>query len=631
MKGNADGQAQDAGGTPTARTGATSAWLRFVSSAGSGLLLALAFPPVAQSQFGWFALTPLLLVLRFTPPLRAFRWGFLSGLSFWLVSLAWLLRLGHTGPPWPVAALGWLLLCACCSVYTGAFAVVASALFRLCGHSREAAPVPSDGLADAAPAAPAASSEPSLTVCFTPGPPRAGAGGPTAIANIGLLGAIPLAWVGFEYLRGTLLSGFPWNPLGVSQYQNLPIIQVAEWGGAYAVSGLLMIMNTALALMLLRARDISLRRATAHIQIEILAALAVVALCWFGGLRKISAVSTPRDSDTVVNVAAIQPNIAQLKKWPAEFTREIYQRLEGCMELALLSKDQLDLIVWPETALPSFLPEDAECLAFVQGLAREGGVPLLVGAMEAQQGGPDKPDTLYNSAHLFDGQGNQIGLYRKNHLVPFGEYLPLDKRVPLIARCAPLGFSCTPGSEMTVFRIRLADRAAAEDTAGGASGLAPAARPRGKTVSFSALICFEDAFAPLARRAVRRGARLLINQTNDAWFDGTSAAVQHMAQTVFRCVENRVPAVRAANTGVTCFIDTAGRIDETTRQMIRQKAWDQIQYRLGQVRAPSPDRPPTLYTRYGDWPFAAPCGLFAAAGLALVVRAERRARRGRGL
>jgi apolipoprotein N-acyltransferase len=173
--------------------------------------------------------------------------------------------------------------------------------------------------------------------------------------------------------------------------------------------------------------------------------------------------------------------------------------------------------------------------------------------------------------------------------------------VPLLGRLAPLGFSCTPGATSTVFRL--------DEPAGAA---------------FSSLICFEDTVAPLARRSVLNGARLLVNQTNDAWFDGTAAAVQHMSHGVFRCIENRVPAVRCANTGVTCFIDPLGRVAR-----LEQGADALYAQKSDQVVLPPRAMALTPYTRYGDLLLALPCAgltglVFVLAALA-VKRESRRA------
>ena len=186
--------------------------------------------------------------------------------------------------------------------------------------------------------------------------------------------------------------------------------------------------------------------------------------------------------------------------------------------------------------------------------------------------------------------------YDKRHLVVFGEYIPLQPYVPFIKALTPISESFSPGSTSTVFCLE---------------------RP---PVRFSVLICFEDTVARLARDSVRNGARLLVNQTNDAWFDPSSASRQHMIQCVFRCVENGVPAVRCANTGVSCTIDRLGRI----RDVLDDGAGhvSVMGFRWSRVDVPGAAMPLTFYTRHGDV-FAQAClvlGLIAIGWSARPVR-----------
>jgi apolipoprotein N-acyltransferase len=413
------------------------------------------------------------------------------------------------------------------------------------------------------------------------------------MGSIGLVLVVPLLWVGFEYLRGALFTGFPWNPLGVSQFRNLIIIQAAEWGGVYAVSGVLVVFNTVLTITSLRLIGAFSSNRRLIMRLDLGVAVIVFAVCWIGGMNAFRKAGMDAPDTQQVRLAAIQPNIPQLKKWPLEFAQEIYSRLRSQTEVAVMA--QPDLIVWPETCVPGPLTTDPETMRFVESLATNN-IPLLVGALE--EGAISKWDiTVYNSSFLFDGHGAIADVYRKLHLVPFGEYLPFDSKVAFIKRLAPLGFSCTPGTDTTIFHL---------------------AKPDTK---FAVLICFEDIFAPLSRIAVRKGARFLINQTNDAWFDGSSGALQHLSQCVFRCVENRVGAVRVANTGVTCFIDRSGR---TTMLLDATGNARFLGFKLDGLRVSGPDMPLTFYTRYGDIPFALPCGVAAAVVFALVLIHEKR-------
>jgi apolipoprotein N-acyltransferase len=569
------------GGSATGRFFRDPRFWRCVCAVVSGALLSCAFPPVASSDGAWVALVPLLFVARWTPPAESFVWGFLQGIIFWLLNLVWLLKLGVTGGPWVLIIPGWVLLSAYCALYVGAFAACASAAFVFSARLNPAR-VPAGGVD-------ADSDEDAVE-----GPSISRA------QSMLLLVVIPILWIGFEYLRSVLFTGFPWNALGVSQFRNVTLIQVAAWGGVYAVSGLLVLMNVALTLMALRVTDMINRRKTVRFQVELAVALFVLALAWYKGIVTLNQSRTEEQNRPSVRIAAIQPAIAQMKKWEPGFEREIYDRLGYQTYLAVLNRP--DLIVWPETAVPAPLENDPVCLEFVRGFT-SNDVPLLVGTLEyepAESGGAEK---LYNSSMLVRPDGTVAARYRKQHLVPFGEYLPFDKLIPVIQRLAPLGFSCTAGEESTLFQLEH------------------------RVAPFSALICFEDIFAGLARRAVQRGAGLLINQTNDAWFDGTSGAIQHLSHCVFRCVENRVPAVRAANSGVTCFIDRNGVIEDSAG--LAERDWDlgTPGFKVSTVRLRTEDDPQTYYNRHGDWALALPCGVVAAAFGVMVMRKERQRRR----
>lgn len=598
-------------------------WLgtwRGIAAVGSGLLLASAYPPIASSEAAWMAFVPLLLVAWYTKPALSFRYGFVSGAVFWLCSLSWLLALGRTGAPPFLAFLGWVSLALYCALYTGVFLLLSSYLIATLGVSGK-------------------TSFRGLTSLHS-------------ARQSTLLILIPLAWIGAEYGRSVLFTGFPWNALGISQYRHAGLIQIAEWGGVYAVSGLIMLVNAGLTMTLLRFVDTYFLKRPSKFHPELMIALLALLLCLVRGVRTVREQSRIGVDEARITVRLIQPNIPQIKKWPETFSETVYDSLREKTELALMGGIP-HLIVWPETALPDLVENNPRAATFVRDLASRGA-PLLVGSMELgeQDEAPvflksgtdgetrlvddrDRPwiPRYYNTAFLFDSRGELAGRYRKRHLVPFGEYLPFDKRIAFMRRLAPLGFSCDAGDEAVVFRLPpvakklvlqdssdTSDRSDLSDRAP-ASGVGPE-----RDVAFSVLICFEDVFAYLSRDAVRAGARFLVNQTNDAWFDGTSASVQHISHAVFRCVENRVPMARSANTGVTGFIDRAGRLDEATRDMIQAGTTAQTHYRTDQVRVPGPDMPLTFYTRYGDRFFAQPAALATALGL-IALGARRRFRR----
>ena len=502
-----------------------------LSAIASGLLLSSSFAPLEWAGVAWAALVPLLIVIRYSTPRASFKWGWVAGFAFWLTSIFWLTH---------VTLVGWFFLSALCAVFIGLFACSCSWWMARFGTDR-------------------------------------------LLPNLGCMALAAVSWAGLEYLRSVVASGFPWNPLGASQYQSLPLIQVASFGGVHMVSAVVVWVSTGMGLTVLRyiaSRGHWNRRP----HLELFASLVVVALVFMHGMRVLK---QKNDAGVKLRVALIQPNIEQDEKWDEAKTELINTRLGELTESALYT--QPDLIVWPETALPDDLRSSDKSYELVYQLATQG-VPILVGTMDTalRDDGPH----FFNSSFLIDTDGIIAQTYDKRHLVPFGEYIPFRNALPFMKAMTPIQESFDGGKTSVVFQL---DK--------------PLAR-------FSALICFEDTVAKLARLSVRNGARMIVNQTNDAWFDPAAASRQHMAQCVMRCVENRVPAIRSANTGVTCYIDAQGRVREQLKRLVAG-------FKTMEVTLAPDEMALTFYTRYGDW-FGA---ISAVVTLIAVLFALRRAQR----
>ena len=536
---------------------------RVLAAVVSGLLLALSFPPFESSQVAWVALIPLLLALlqgvgtavpavrrglgEASLPKKSFRLGYTAGLVFWLVTMSWMLRLFETSPaPAIVIVLGWVLLSAYCALYSGVFA---------------------------------------MTVVWAAGK----IGREKLWQTVLLTVLIPVLWVGGEMARSILLTGFPWDLVGISQFRNVALIQCAQWVGVPGVSALVLLANTGLAFTMLRYLPPREKRYRPHLELFI--ALMAIALCFRTGMGLVRQ-NTPADGG--VEIAAVQPAIPQVKKWSQEQIDLIHSTFRRLTAQVL--KDggtHPDLLIWPETATPYCVTEEGESKDLVVELSRNGS-PLLVGSMDVINLGQDS--LCYNGSFLFDTNGVMVKHYNKQHLVPFGEYVPLSEWIPWLATFAPMGWNCSPGREATVFSV-------------------------GEPAwTFSVLICFEDIMSDLSRAFVKAGARLLVNQTNDAWFDRSAGPVQHMAHCVFRCVENRVPAVRVANSGISCLIQPNGLIVDPTGN--GRGTPPQPLTPRWQVAVPGDGYEPTPYTRYGDWLFGIPCGIVAAVCFVLAFIAE---------
>ncbi len=525
------------------------AW-RTVAALLSGVLLALAFPPFEMASLAWVALVPLLIALIGVAPRQGARLGWVTGVTFWLVGLSWLLRLLQTSPaPFPLILLAWVLLTAYCALFPAAFGLTFAWLSGRIGAERLWQTLP--------------------------------------------LGVLAVAvWVGGETWRGFLFGGFPWNALGISQYRNLLLIQCAEWGGVAAVSAVVVFMNAGIAFTLRRYRPgRPWPRYRPHV--ELFAALMVTVLCFLFGVDR---VRSQGGLLPTVTVTAIQPAIPQLKKWEDGEAERILTRLRTLTEPVMAAADKPDLVIWPETATPEVVTAEGQSLELVRDLTRHG-VPLLAGSMDVIDAGAEG-FVCYNTSFLFGPDGQVGGRYDKRHLVPFGETIPLSGVFPWLAKLAPMGWNCTPGRAATVMEI----------------GDPPA--------PFGCLICFEDILPALSRACVLNGARLLINQTNDAWFDRTGGPLQHMSHSVFRAVETRVPLVRVGNSGITCLVRADGRVVDATLNTWRQPP--QATVVTWQVGVPGPEWTPTAYMRHGDRLFAWPCGAVAGIGFVLAFAAARR-------
>jgi len=504
----------------------------------SGVLLVLAFPGVGRSSLAFFGLVPLMFAVQSASRKKAALLGLLAGFAFFMGSLYWLHNL--TGKVEGLALkgsalLGYAVLALYCALYFIPATLTVSACMKRWGvsHIRQ---------------------------------------------NVRTMFSVTAVWVGSEYLRGFLFSGFPWNPLGVSQYANPAIIQVAEWGGVYMVSACLVWFNTGLFITL-RQYTHGIRTKKYRPHSELMIGMLPLALSVAFGLNVLF--NQPKLHQPI-RIALVQPNIPQAEKWDKEKDQAVLERLEELTE-TVARLDSLDLIIWPETAVPGFVRIVGRPS---YGLARRMaglGVPLLVGSMDVMPG--ENGSIYYNSSILFGTNGVAIAKYDKQHLVPFGEYVPFPK---FMNKFTPVEVDFRGGTESTLIPLR------------------------GKA-SFSVLICFEDIVAPLSVKAVRNGARWLVNQTNDGWFDPSAQSEQHLAHAVFRCIENRVPMARCCNTGVTGTIDAYGNVTRNLEPRIKGFTTAEIHPRPLGLKT-------TFYTRNGD-AFAKVC-LIAGATVVFVLRSK---------
>lgn len=477
-------------------------------SVSSGLILTLAFPKMGYAYLVWVALLPFFWSLRGKSLKDSFYLGYtlgfvhFSGLFYWIVYVA--VTYGNLSYHVGVVVLALLVLYL--SLYPGIFAVTFN-FFERSGFNH-------------------------------------------------ILWA-PFLWVSLEYLRSFLLTGFPWENLGCSQFSILKIIQISDIFGVYGISFLIVLVNSTIFLLL--SKPIRLQTI---IRKEVFLTLAALIFTFLYGDLRIKYIDSVGKHATPLKVALVQGCIDQAIKWNPSFqerTVKIYNNL------TLEAKEYSpDLIIWPETATPFYFMKEVDYTPVILDTVRKSGSFLLLGspAYEEENG----KVRLFNRAYLISPEGQVKGIYDKVHLVPFGEYVPLKKFFPFLEKL-------------------VGDVGVGDFGAGGDINALPI--PQGK---LGVLICFESIFPELSRSLIRKEVSLLVNITNDAWFGKTSAPYQHFSMAVFRAIENRVFVVRCANTGISGFIDPCGRIKKASPLFERLNVVDSV--RMMRVK--------TFYTRYGD-------------------------------
>ena len=342
--------------------------------------------------------------------------------------------------------------------------------------------------------------------------------------GIPLVLSAPLLWTILEYLRSQLFTGFPWENLAYSQYLFRNIVQIADITGIYGISFAIVMLNVVIH-DLLRGNG---RKRTLFCETAVVCVL-LAAMLGYGQFR-IGAIEKLCRNAKSLDVVLVQGNIDQNIKWNAlyqEKTIDIYRSLS--LESGI---SRGGLIVWPETAAPFYFQRPDALQKRVLDVAKTTGATLLLGSPSY---GEEQGNVYYgNSAFLVSPDGSFSNKYDKVHLVPYGEYVPLRRWFPFIGKLVAGIGDFRPGN-----------------------GYKPLQSNEGR---LGVLICYEGIF-PEASRDYKQGhAELLVNITNDAWFGDSSAPYQHLSMTVFRAIESRLSLVRAANTGISAFIDPTGAI-----------------------------------------------------------------------
>lgn len=483
----------------------------------TGILLAAAFPKINIAGFAWIAPALFIFAAQNKSRRQAFRIGYVGGLSFWLATLYWLLLMPAPG----FSILGWFALCAVLALFPATWLCLINI-----SNSK-----------------------------FQPNSWSA-----RLLWSLG--GAA--VWVALEMVRARILGGFPWNFIGGSQFQMLPLIQIASVTGVYGISFL--VVWTSLSFF--SAAQMVFQKPSSRFswQSEIILPFITVAAVFVFGEIKLQQ-STPPTS--TLRITLVQPSVPETLIWDESQNAVRFQQLLQLSETALTNKT--DLIVWPESAVPELTESNYVAIA---NLIRAHQVWLIFNADDVvpRPNAKDEYDNdVFNAAFLFSPDGDWISTYHKQSLVMFGEYIPLERWLPFIKYLTPVTGSFAAGNKPVQFQIGNANA--------------------------SPLICFEDTFPRLARKATKDETQFLVNLTNDGWFGDSAEQWQHEANALFRAVENGIPLVRCCNNGITCWIDANGH----ARKIFHDQ--NGSVYGAGAMTFDLPISPhtQTFYNRHGDW------------------------------
>jgi apolipoprotein N-acyltransferase len=494
--------------------------LPILASVFSAVLLVLSFPSYELYWLAWLALVPLLVALSGRSPIVSFLLSCVCTMFFFAIVFSFVLKVPGYRP------LHHALLDIYLGLLCALFGLVCGFIWRRC------------------------------------------------TGTVALLAA-PFVWVCIEYIRANFgFLAFPWVLLSHSQYKVLPVIQIASIAGGYGVSFLIVMVNATIAacvlylLHKLRKGPPSLGPQISRcgvVSMSTAAALLLILTLLYGR----GVVSRPIAGEGI-KVAVVQGNIPQNMKWDRRHAAYIMQTYTELTAEA--SKEKPELIVWPESATPGPIDLNKRLHDEVSRIAKQAGGFLLLGSSYHEKLKPGSGRALLNSAFLIgpeSGAGKQR--YDKIRLFPFGEYLPMENRIPWSWINVPKMPGFSPGKTFTLFQ--------------------------GPGFCFGVTICWEILFPEMIREFVKNGAQFMVNITNEAWFGETVGPYHILTASVFRAVENRVYVVRCANTGISCFINPYGRVVDRVKDDKGQDIF--VRGVLTETVIPMESR--TVYTRYGDW------------------------------
>ncbi len=388
----------------------------------------------------------------------------------------------------------------------------------------------------------------------------------------------PVIWVASEWIQSWILTGFPWLPLGQAWLPVPALLQSAEIWGVFGLSGLVALYSMLAA----RASLWPGKRPGKKEAAAALAALLLVAGAYLWGDMRIGQVRSLSQAAPKLTVSSVQGDVFIPDMWDEK------KKLPIVMDHVRLSVEESKkvterpwLLVWSESAAPFFMVSEPQKTQPMLDFARQHKAAVLAGTMGSVYLDQSKKKIgITNRSFLVDDKGRAASFYDKVHLVPFGEYVPYNYIFFWVRAVAAVSQDFSPGKEGSVIDY-------------GPAKLGP-------------LICYESIFPELAREQHKRGALLMVNQTNDAWFGRTAASRQHMSHLVLRSIENRTACVRSANSGISGFIHPDGSISSPTGLFVKAVVTEKLP--LMKID--------TVYTAYGH--LVGPVSLALVLGLILI-------------
>lgn len=371
--------------------------------------------------------------------------------------------------------------------------------------------------------------------------------------------AFAALWVGTEWVRGHLFTGFPWNLLGYGWAFSPEMLQLASLFGVYGLS----------LLVVLLAVSINYIVGTKLFEKNIVLTIYLItAIGWVWGKTRLDYAEVVSTSPLAIRL--VQPNIPQALKWNPEQKEIHFQKLLDLTKRP--SRFPLKAIIWPETAIPFFLEQDDFHRLLVAQVIPKGGL-LFTGALRRTPLGVT-PIQIWNSILVLNDQGDIISSYDKSHLVPFGEYIPFRS-----------------------LSDRLFGKGSVKKITAGLMDFTPGRGPETLSLprdfpSFTGLVCYEVIFPGAVINPTQTRPGWMINVTNDGWYGNTSGPYQHLEMTRFRAIEEGIPLIRVANSGISAVFDAYGHNKGSIG--LGQKG-------VLDVYLPSPTRLVPFYARWGDW------------------------------